>query len=130
MVRKMSGRGVIVAFTAVILASACGCAVSARARSEASNSRLKRLALMAIIFESANGVWPDRLDQLETYARKGEWDNVITNPVTGDKPGYEYVKPAGNSVDAAIFYQLRGGMRDLSLPAACADGSVRPPASQ
>ena len=46
--------------------------------------------------------------------------------MTGDNPGYEYVKPADNSADAVILYQLRGGKRDLSLAVAYADGSVRP----
>jgi hypothetical protein len=46
------------------------------------------------------------------------------NPITGDDPGYEYVKPAKYDLDTVVIYQLRYGERDTSLPVAFADGSV------
>ena len=130
MIRRIAGRGVMVVLVAVVMASTCGCAVIARSRSARSSSNMKQLAQMAILCMIENGAWPDRLVQLKKYAAEGRWDELITNPVTGDRPGYEYVKPASDSFDAVILYQLRGGERDLTLPVAYADGAVRPLASR
>jgi hypothetical protein len=85
---------------------------------------MKQLAVMVVVYESENGALPDRLDQLKQYASDEGWDDLITNPVTGDKPGYEYVKPATDSANAVILYQLRGGKRNLTLAVAYANGSV------
>ena len=88
---------------------------------------MKQLVVMAIHYRVSNRAWPDRLDQLKRHAAAESWDDLITNPVTGDKPGYEYVKPAADSANAVILYQLRGGKRDLSLAVGHADGSVSHP---
>jgi hypothetical protein len=56
---------------------------------------------------------------------------LMKNPLTGDDPGYEYVKPKGNLNDKrfdsqqVILYQLRGGKRDTSIKVGYADASVR-----
>ena len=60
----------------------------------------------------------------------------MKNPLTGDDPGYEYVKPNGNANDSdfdsqqVILYQLRAGAQDDSLKVGYADGSVRPEGSR
>ena len=57
------------------------------------------------------------------------YQELITNPVTGDNPGYEYVKPAGHPSDQdfdhhqVILRQLNGGQRDPNLEVGYSDGS-------
>lgn len=73
--------------------------------------------------------WPDTLDAIAPHV-DGDLGQLLANPVTGDDPGYEYVKPAGpvEVIDPSrtvILYQLRGGQRDLSLSVGYADTSVQ-----
>jgi hypothetical protein len=50
---------------------------------------------------------------------------VFTNPITGENPGYEYVKPADDApAHTVVIYSLRGGQRDLKQPMGYADGHV------
>ena len=63
--------------------------------------------------------WPDNLEQVKPLMEEADTDWLL-NPITGDDPGYEYVKPTGdltNVHDATtvLLYQLRDGERDLDL---------------
>lgn len=66
---------------------------------------------------------PDRLDDLqECFASVEEFQQALRNPVTGDDPGYEYVKPPRGVVGTALadrvvmVYQLRAGQQAWDLP--------------
>ncbi len=52
---------------------------------------------------------------------------LMKKPLTGDDPGYEYVKPADGAPaeTTVIRYQLRDGKRDESLPKYYLSGVVR-----
>ena len=70
---------------------------------------------------------PDDFDDLAPFCGgKEKLASMLANPVTGDNPGYEYIKPTGgaNLNGTVMIYQLRSGQRDLNLPVARADGSV------
>ncbi len=56
-----------------------------------------------------------------------DYAKLTANPLTGDNPGYEYVKPKDDAPSATtvVLYQLRGGKRDETLKVAFKDGSVR-----
>lgn len=82
------------------------------------NDRRLRAILRAIVeFRQANdGNWPDDLEQVRKYVKGNFGGELMTNPVTGDDPGYEYVKPQPDSDGnveprTIILYQLRGGSR-------------------
>ena len=74
--------------------------------------------------------WPDGLDELLPLLENNQ--AVFHNPLTGDKPGYEYVKPSGlleeiKSAETIVLYQLRNGQRDRKLAVAFLDGQVPEP---
>lgn len=75
-------------------------------------------------FRSKEGMWPTNLEEVAPFTEV--FDELITNPVTGDYPGYEYVMPkdSPNSATAIVLYQLRNGQRDLTLNALYGDGHV------
>ena len=94
---------------------------------------LRQLTLAILEHEAWHRDMPDSLDQLEQYFESPEtFRRIMTNPLTGDYPGYEYIDPGprrslvGRSGDTVIMYQLREGQRDLTLPVGFADGSIRP----
>ena len=72
--------------------------------------------------------WPDDLETIKQVMRdqmeftQEDIDSAMTNPLTGDSPGYEYVKPSDEKPETVVLYQLRGGQRDTSLTATRADG--------
>jgi hypothetical protein len=60
-----------------------------------------------------------------------DFATLTKNPLTGDSPGYEYVKPPEGtkpSEHVVILYQLRAGKRDSSLSVGYANGAVETPA--
>jgi len=76
--------------------------------------------------------WPDHLEDLqEGFDTPEELQQALHNPVTGQHPGYEYVKPPDwvrNTPLAervVILYQLREGRRAHDLPVGYANGQVR-----
>ena len=85
-----------------------------------------QMGLASHMYHSQNGAWPETLDDLNPYL-EGSLAALMVNPVTGDNPGYEYVKPEDDepSPEVVWIYQLRNGSRDMSLPMGYADGSVR-----
>ena len=63
--------------------------------------------------------WPDNLEQVKPLLEEEDMDWLL-NPITGDDPGYEYVKPPGDITSVhdsttVLLYQLRDGEHDLGL---------------
>ena len=118
-------------FSIVTFSGCCCCAGIEDAREAAreaqSRNNMQMLVLAALNYETSNGAWPESLEDLREFTP--DFDNVVTNPVTMDNPGYEYVKPVVDEdmvlYDTIILYQLRNGVRDTSLAVGYADGSVR-----
>ena len=88
------------------------------------------------------GEYPDSLDEIRPYlvninlfyfpfVDSLEFDRLMTNPLTGDFPGYGYIKPntleiPDNQIDrTVVLYQLRKGQRAQDLPVGLLSGSVR-----
>jgi hypothetical protein len=117
---------------AFLTTSFTGCGSSARKKIEASDN-LKQLSIAIIKYHDERNAWPDTLEQVKpmigqqymgtTIGNGKDYADLLKNPFTGDNPGYEYEKPSDGH--AVVLYQMRGGKRDLSLPIAHADGSVR-----
>lgn len=96
-----------------------------------SQTHMNNLQLALYEYAQAHdGEWPDSLDQIkESVGGEESYQKLITNPVTGDNPGYEYVKPTGKPDDPdydyhqIILYQLNKGKRDPNLKSGYSDGS-------
>lgn len=88
---------------------------------------MKHLTVATISYHRQHGKWPQSVDELSPWLKdNGGLRKTMTNPLTGDEPGFEYVRPGATADSTTIvFYQLRAGKRDLSLPVAYLDGSVR-----
>ena len=107
-----------------------GCGSSTEEKSLESGKHLKELVVAVQAWHNASQAWPDTLADVAMYT-EGEQrlKMLLQNPLTGDDPGYEYVKPDTDQVtrDTVLIYQLHDGKRDTSLAAAYGDGSVRQP---
>lgn len=111
----------------LVLATCIGCGSHAKSEAE-SSLNMKQLSAAVLGYNDKNSKWPDKLDDAKPFIGAGgpDYATLMKNPLTGDDPGYEYVKPTGtDNSKTAMIYQLRDGKRDESLPAAFADGSVR-----
>lgn len=61
-----------------------------------SMSNLKQIALAIHLYAADNDArLPDSLDQLKPYF-SGQFEKTLTNPITGQYPGYIYKKPAAS----------------------------------
>ncbi len=115
---------------------------SSRARNEMrSSSRMKMISQALFIFMNDHRAeFPNTLPEIKPYLERLppnfpfierlEFDYLMSNPLTGDFPGYEYVKPNLDVPEsefnkAIILFQLRDGKRATDLPVALGDGSVR-----
>jgi hypothetical protein len=120
-----------------LVAATSGCGNKAKLNLETAN-HMKSLCVAATLYHNDKKAWPDNLEQIKPYIGKEapglpdfsngkDYAALIANPVTGDNPGYEYVKPKDDAPGRTtiMLYQLRGGKRDESLPVAFMDGSVR-----
>lgn len=112
---------------AMLAISAVGCGGGDAANNMESMQQLKGLVKGVLNFHESKAAYPDSLDDLT--AMDSSLTSLLANPLTGDNPGYEYVKPVDESAgmsQTVVLYQLRGGKRDETLPVAYLDGSVRP----
>lgn len=92
-----------------------------------SRNNMKHITLALLQHYKEKQQWPDGLDELLPFLENNE--TVFENPLTGDNPGYEYVKPSApleeiKATETIVLYQLRNGQRDASLAAAYLDGQV------
>ena len=90
-------------------------------------ANLKMMSTGIMMYRRAYNDWPDTLDQIVSIiAGNSDTKMLLTNPITGDNPGYEYIKPAADADPATtiVMYQLSGGKRDTSLPVLYADYKV------
>ena len=95
-----------------------------------SRNNMKQIVLALLQHYEEKQQWPDGLDELLPLLENNR--AVFENPVTGDNPGYEYVKPSGSleeikAADTIVLYQLRNGQRDRKLAVAHLDGQVPEP---
>lgn len=99
---------------------------------ENSRKQINQLQLAIILYSyNHDGEWPDSLDQIkDELGGATSFSRLMKNPLTGDDPGYEYVKPNGKWDDSGfdsqqvMVYQLRDGKRDSNLKVGFADGSA------
>ncbi len=110
---------------ALPLAAGCDSAASRSA------AHLERLSLDLRNYEKRHGVPPDSIEQLaEFFSGEEDLREVLYNPLTGDDPGYVYVKPPpgvlGSSLArrVVVLYQSRGGEPDHDLPVGFAEGTT------
>ena len=95
-----------------------------------SRNNMKQMVFALLEHYEKKQEWPDGLDELLPLLDNNH--AVFDSPLTGDKPGYEYVKPSGplEEIEAAetiVLYQLRNGQRDRKLAVAYLDGQVPEP---
>jgi hypothetical protein len=109
-----------------------GCGGSDNAKEE-SISKMEKLAGAVYEYYDIEKKWPESFDVPEFQEDVGgsdEFKKLMDNPLTGDNPGYQYVKPPDGTPknsDVIIIYQLRDGQRDLTVDAFALDGTVRQP---
>ncbi|MGI9445601.1 MAG: protein kinase domain-containing protein, partial [Rubripirellula sp.] len=93
-----------------------------------SHNNMKQITFALLDYYKANQQWPDKLDALLPSLEVGK--SVFENPLTGDNPGYDYVKPTApleniTAAETIVLYQLHNGQRDRQLCCAYLDGEVR-----
>ena len=120
------------AFLFAIAMSICtfvGCgldnAPQAKAQLDSSN-QLKELILAVRLYHDSNDdQWPDKLSEIAMFTEEG-LGQLMENPITGDNPGYEYVKPEDGAdlKTTVVLYQLRNGQRAADLKVGYADNRV------
>jgi hypothetical protein len=109
-------------FVCVVLLSICvGCDLGHAPQAEArlrSSNQMKELILGIKCYRDVNdGQWPNGLSDIKPFLTDTHFNVLMSNPITGDIPGYEYVKPT-DEVDlktTVVLYQLRNGQRATDL---------------
>jgi hypothetical protein len=112
-----------------------GCGASTAMQEIDSKDNMKILGMAIIEYRGDEGQYPESLDQVEEHAKKvaaemgsdKDFATLMKNPLTGDDPGYEYVKPSeGDPLEETVMlYQRRGGKRDETLAKCYLSASVR-----
>ncbi|MGI6302355.1 MAG: hypothetical protein ACOX52_15070 [Verrucomicrobiota bacterium] len=96
-----------------------------------SMNNLKHIALAIHMFAADNdGRLPDSLDELKPYLG-GQFETILTNPITGQRPGYNYKKPASSldeiqnpSQTVILWEATASGTPDPNGARGYADGHV------
>lgn len=116
--------------------------VQARREMQSSSQMKLILSVLGRFASEHRGEYPDTLDAIKPYlanvdllyfpfVESLEFDSLMTNPLTGDMPGYDYIKPdlldiPDNQIDrTVVLHQLRKRQRADDLPVGLASGSVR-----
>ena len=104
----------------------CAGMLGCESSKDKSISHMRSLCIAIVEHGIKHDAWPEDLSAL-----KGIDAGILENPLTGDNPGYEYIKPVGikpNDVNSQwiLLYQLRGGQRAENLLVCCLDGAIRP----
>jgi hypothetical protein len=129
----MSGSWIRVARAAlaVMAAVACSALGGCDGRPTASVRNLQTLAGCVSEYREKYSTLPDSLDQLrEFFASEDEYQQTLKNPLTGDDPGYLYVRPPVGVIGSSLadrvvmLYQLRSGEKAEDLPVGYAGGST------
>ena len=118
------------------LATCVSCGLDQAPQAEAqleSSNQMKELMLGIMNHRTVNdGRWPEELSEIEGLLPDRNFEQLMSNPVTGDNPGYEYVEPSDGTDPATtvILYQLRGGQRATDLRVGFADNHLSEIGSQ
>ncbi len=119
------------AFASLILLCPSRCFGRPKSEDRADAERLNHSNMYLLLraarsYRVVHGGWPDSLEQIAEH--DGSVNGAMTNPITGDVPGYEYEEPAldADGVRTGIIYQLRDGKRDLALDVGHVDGEIHP----
>lgn len=121
-------------FLCVVLFMACAAGCGNRAELERQSiDKMEKLGGAVWEYYEIEKKWPESFDVPEFQEDVGgpeEFRKLMENPLTGDNPGYEYVKPpegTAKTADMVIIYQKRNGQRDVTLDAFCLDGTLKSP---
>ncbi len=114
----------VVALALIVLCTGCG-----KKPEDASKEKMHAILFGVMEYRGKNNEqFPHSLDDIKEYVGgDAKLKELLVNPLTGENPGYEYVKPDDAYEKkhlAPILYQLRGGKRDESLKVGHADGMV------
>jgi hypothetical protein len=106
----------------------------------ASGENMTALCLGILSYHHEYGNWPDRLDDIKPFigglspnptlgiiGKGHDFAFLLRNPLTGDSPGYEYVKPPDETEEdsgTTVLYPLRDGRRDYDWGRGYANGIV------
>lgn len=104
---------------------------SAKRTMSMSNMR-QLLVAMNVYANDYSGAFPAKLDDLVKYVGGGEggFKHLLTNPVTGEYPGYGYQQPTDPKTAGAttlVLWELKGGKADPDGAKGFADGHVTRP---
>ena len=113
----------LLAMVACALISGCG----GQSKGEvASRDNMHRMHSAFMDYSEDNGnAWPASLEDLRPYV--DDFDALMTNPITGDNPGYLYTPPPADldpEENFVMLVQLRNGGPDPSLRSLYSDGTV------
>lgn len=117
---------------AILALSACCLAPAGCGSPEAASvGHLDLLGSCVRDYHRKYGKPPDVLAQLEEFfGSPEEYAAALKNPLTGDDPGYLYVRPPAGVLDSSLswrvvmLYQLRGGQKAEDLPVGYAAGGT------
>ncbi len=113
----------------------------------AATLRMRWFAVAVLEYKKKNGEYPDDLKSLEPLfgTNKGaedmkrtlkslketfgevSFEEMFENPLTGDNPGFEYVKPVNPTPDTPVIYMLKDGERQTDAKIGYFNGSIRKP---
>lgn len=101
-------------------------------RAAESGNNMKQLVAAILQYSGRAREFPDGLDQIRPLidGEGGSFDRIMKNPLTGEFPGYEYVKPTTGYLEVdpetvILLYQIRDGSQAKDLAVGYASGSIR-----